>query len=256
MKKNILISIPQKIFWKYILPGAFIAGIIGIISGILIVDHLLMPKVVGVNRDVVEVPDVKGMEYEKAREKFYKAGLLTEIRSKEYDNQVPDLCVISQFPENGEKVKKGRKVALIISKGKEIAVIPDVRNLSERQARIELKKNGFTLGNIKKIFSEERAVDMVIDAFPASGTTTSRELEVDLYVSKGPKPTHTEMPNLAGESIGSAKKLIEDSGLVLGKIEYKNNPALLPGTIISQSIAPGAKVPLDSKVNLVVSVIR
>jgi beta-lactam-binding protein with PASTA domain len=41
-----------------------------------------MPGVVGVNRDIVEVPDVVGMEYEAAREKFYKAGLLTEIRSR------------------------------------------------------------------------------------------------------------------------------------------------------------------------------
>jgi len=256
MKKGILINIPFRSFWRYILPGTIIVCIVAAISGIVIVDRLIMPRIVGVNRDIVEVPDVAGMEYESAREKFFKAGLLTEIRSREYDNQVADQHVISQFPEKGEKVKKGRKIALVLSKGKEIAVIPDVRNLSERQARIELKKHGFTLGNVKKVFSAEKAVDIVVDAFPASGTTVSREMEVDLYVSKGPKPTHAEVPNLVGESIGSAKKKIEESGLVLGKVEYKNNPALLPGTIISQSAAPGSNVHLNSKIDLVVSVIR
>ena len=49
-------------------------------------------------------------------------------------------------------------------------------------------------------------MDVVVDAFPASGTTISREMEVDLYVSKGPRPTHAEVPNLVGESIGSAKE--------------------------------------------------
>ena len=129
MKKSILINIPFRSFWRYILPGTLIVCVVAAISGIIIVDRLIMPGVVGVNRDIVEVPDVVGMEYEAAREKFYKAGLLTEIRSREYDNQVAEQHVINQFPEKGQKVKKGRKIALVLSKGKEIAVIPDVRNL-------------------------------------------------------------------------------------------------------------------------------
>lgn len=254
--KNFTINIPVKFFWKILLPAAVIICVVGSVSGIWIIDHLVMPQIVGVNRDIVEVPKVIGMDIEKAREKFFSVGLLTEIRSKEYDNQIPVQSVISQFPDVGEKVKKGRKIAVVVSKGKEIAVIPDVRNLSERQARMVLKKNGFTLGNVVKSFSDDKPVDVIIDAFPKSGTTVSREIEVDLYVSKGPRPTHAEAPNLVGESIGSAKKKIEESGLVVGKINYQNNPSLLPGTVISQSVAPGSKVPLDSKVNIVVSVIR
>lgn len=254
--KNFTINIPAKTFWKIIVPGTLLLCILGAISGVLIVDRVVMPQIVGVKRDIVEVPKVVGMDLEKARDVLYKTGLLTEIKTKDYDNEIPPQAIISQFPESGEKVKKGRKIAVVISKGKEIAVIPDVKGLSERQARIELKKNGFTLGNVKKMYSEDKAVDMVIDAFPHSGTTISREMEVDLYVSKGPRPTHAEAPNLVGESIGSAKKKIEESGLTVGKIEYQNNPSLLPGTVISQSVAPGSKVPLESKVGLVVSVIR
>lgn len=256
MKNNLTINIPLRILWKILLPGALVICIIGIIGGIVVVDRMIMPKIVGVNRDIVEVPDLAGLEYEKAREKLFAVGLLTEIRSKEYDNQIPDQSIISQFPEKGEKVKKGRKIAVVLSKGKEIAIVPDVRNLSERQARILLKKGGFTVGDVKKSFSEERPLDMVIDAFPKSGTTISREMEVNLYISKGPRPTHAEAPNLVGESIGAAKKKIEESGLVVGKIDYQNNPSLLPGTVISQSVAPGSRVPLESKVNMVVSVIR
>ena len=106
MKKGILINIPFRSFWRYILPGTIIVCIVAIISGIVIVDRVIMPRIVGVNRDIVEVPDVAGMEYEAAREKFFKAGLLTEIRSREYDNQVAEQHVISQFPEKGEKVKR------------------------------------------------------------------------------------------------------------------------------------------------------
>ena len=80
--------------------------------------------------------------------------------------------------------KEGRRISVTVSKGKEIAIIPDVRNLSERQARIELKKHGFTLGKVKKVYSDDKPVDVVVNAFPESGTTISREMEVDLIVSK------------------------------------------------------------------------
>jgi len=256
MKKNYTISIPRGVFWKTLLPVVAVTGIIGVIAGILLVDNVIMPNVVGVNRDVVTVPAVVSMPFETAREKLFKAGLLTETRSKEYDDSIPDEAIVSQFPKAGSRVKKGRKIAVVISKGKEIGTIPDVRNISERQARILLKKAGFTTVNTRKMYSEERPVDNVIDAFPKSGTTTTREIEVELYLSKGPRPTHAEVPNLVGESLKNAKVIVGESGLLMGKITYQNNPSLLPGTIISQSSAPGSRAPLESKLNLVVSVIR
>lgn len=231
-------------------------AIAGVIGGIILVDRIIMPNIVGINRDIVSVPDVVRLPFEEAREEFFKVGLLTEIRSKEYDDTIPLKSVVSQQPIAGARVKKGRKIAVVVSKGKEIGIIPDVRKISERQARIKLKKAGFTLGAVKKVYSNEQAVDVVINAFPKSGTTTSREIEVDLFVSKGPKPTHAEVPNLVGESLKAAKGKISESGLIVGKVSYQNNPSLLPGTIIKQSAAPGSKIPLESKLNLVVSVIR
>lgn len=256
MKNNYTININPKFFWKFLIPGILIAVIIGMIAGLLLVDQVIMPNIVGVNRDVVTVPKVIGMQFEQGRESLYKTGLLTEIRSKEYDDKSPDGVIISQSPEAGFKVKKNRRISITVSKGKALGMIPDVRNLSERQARIELKKNGFDIGKIKKTFSEEKPVDVIIDAFPESGTTISRDMEVDLIISKGPKPTTAVVPNLVGESISEAKKKITESNLAVGKITYQNNASLLPGTIVSQSVSPGESIPFESTVDLIVSVIR
>jgi eukaryotic-like serine/threonine-protein kinase len=256
MKKNYIISIPVNFFWKRLCPGLIIFGIVGTIAGLLFVDNIIMPNVVGVNRDVVTVPKVVALPFDDARESLFKNGLLTEIRNREYDDSIPADAIISQFPEASSRVKKGRKIAVVISKGKEIGIIPDIRNISERQARILLKKSGFTIGETKKKYSDDHPIDVVIDAFPKSGTTTSREVEVEIYLSKGPRPTHAEVPNLVGESLKNAKAMVTESGLTLGKISYQNNSSLLPGTIISQSSAPGSRVPLESPLNLVVSVIR
>ena len=256
MKKSYTISILVKTFWKVVIPGLIIICAIGAVGGFFVFYRFIMPNVVGVNRDIVEVPSVKGLQYESAREKFFKVGLLTEIRSREYDDTVPQNGVINQFPETGAKVKKGRKIAVTISKGKEITVVPEVRKLTEHQARIELRKKGLTIGKITKVYADKTPEDHVVNIVPQSGTTISRQIEVELFVSKGPKPTHAEVPNLVGESIGTAKKMISESGLRLGKVNYQNNSALLPGTVISQSVAPGSRVKLESSVNLVVSVIR
>lgn len=256
MKQNYTISIPKGLFWKLFVPGLAVFAAVGVLSGLIVIDRVIMPRVVGVSRDIVAVPNVVSLSVEAGREKLYKAGLLNKVKSKEYDATLAKGAIITQFPQADARVKKGRKIALVISKGKEMATVPDVRGLTERQARIELKNRGFVVGQVKKVFVNETPTDIVINAFPESGTTTSRELEVDIILSKGPKPTHADVPNLVGESIGTAKKKIAESGLVLGNVRYKNSPSLLPGTIISQSAAPGSRIPIDSKLAIVVSVIK
>jgi serine/threonine-protein kinase len=256
MKKSYTIDINPQYFWKFFVPGVLIALVAGGIAAVLVIDMIVMPNIVGVNKDIVTVPNVIGKDLDVGREALFKAGLLTEIRSREYDTKLAENAIVSQIPESGSKVKKNRRVAVTVSKGKPVAVIPDVRNLTERQARIEMKKVGLTVGKIKKTYHDEKPIDIIIQAFPECGTTVSRDLEVDLIISKGPKPTNADVPNLVGESIAEARKKIEESNLVVGKISYENNSSLLPGTIVSQSVSPGTSVPFESAIDLVVSVIR
>jgi serine/threonine-protein kinase len=81
----------------------------------------------------------------------------------------------------------------------------------------------------------------------------SREIQVDLIVSKGSKATSVEMPNIVGETLADAQKKIEESGLRMGTVSYKNDPSLAAGIIVSQSISPGEKIPLESSVEVTVS---
>ena len=254
MEKKYTISISARKFWKVYLPAAILLAVAATFAGIFFVDIFIMPRVVGVDRDLVEVPTVRGLSLEQGREALYSIGLLTEIRSRDFDNAVADSSIISQSPEPGEKVKKGRRILVVVSKGKEFAVVPDIKNMTERQARLELKKRGFALGEVKRAYNEKLPADIVIDAFPQSGATISRDMKVDLVVSKGSKPTTAAMPNIVGESLAEAKKKLEDSGLAVGKTSYKNDPSVNPGTVISQSISPGEKVPLETAVGITVSV--
>jgi serine/threonine-protein kinase len=143
-----------------------------------------------------------------------------------------------------------------VSKGSEVGAVPDVRKLTERKAVLELRKQGFIVGKKKRDYSDSLEKDMVIQVSPGPGSMVSKEMPVDLVISDGVKPTHADVPNLIGESLLDAKKKIEESGLTLGKIDYKNNATLSPGTVVSQSVPPGSSVALKSAVNVVVSVIN
>jgi beta-lactam-binding protein with PASTA domain len=256
MKKNYSISVPAGVFWKVIVPVAVILAITGGALGILVVDKMIMPGIVHTDRQDVIVPSLFKQPWEKARQSLFDIGLRLRIQERQYDEKIPRDYVISQQPAADEQVKKGRMVVVVVSKGSETGIVPDLRKLAERKAVTELRKQGFLVGKRKHDFSDSLEKDLVISVSPAAGTSMSREMPVDLVISDGVKPTHSDMPNLIGESLINAKKKIEDSDLKIGKIEYKNNGTLSPGTVISQSVPPGSSVPLESSINIVVSVIN
>ncbi|MBN1130230.1 MAG: PASTA domain-containing protein [Chitinispirillaceae bacterium] len=255
-KKYYSFSIPAGLFWKLYLPVLVFGALLAAAGGVFFADIFVMPRIVGNERDVVEVPGVTGVPLEEAREKFFAAGLLTEVRSRDFDNAIPEDAVIAQMPEAGARVKKGRRISVVVSKGKEFAVIPDIINMTERQARMELKNRGFIIGEVREQFHGKQPPETVFEVFPKCGTTISRDMKVGFVISKGPKPTSAEMPNIVGENLAGARKILEETGLKAGKISYRNDRSLLPGTVISQSVSPGENVPFETPVDMAVSVIQ
>jgi serine/threonine-protein kinase len=141
----------------------------------------------------------------------------------------------------------------VVSRGALFGTIPDIRGLSERGARTELRKAGFAVRRIRQAFSTEYELNMIHDIEPAPGTLFSRDSSVEIILSLGPKPTHAETPNLIGETESEARELLEKAGLNVGHLEYRSSSTMPSGMVISQSVAPGAKAPLKSSVNLVIA---
>jgi len=253
---NYTISIPKKTFWLVFVPLCIFLLTVGGMAAFFIVDRNIMPRIVGVYRDMVETPDVAGLSRDDARDKFLGVGLLIEERGREFNDEVPENAVINQFPEPGEKVKKGRRIAVTLSRGPEVGTVPVVRGMNEGRARNEMRRSGFRVGSVRRTWSDWQPLDAVIETVPPAGTTTSRAINVDLVISRGPRPTHAVMPNVIGESLSEARNKIEAAGLKVGKIDYQNNASVSPGTVLSQAAAPGAKVPLESSVGLTISATR
>ncbi len=256
MKKNytINISISARTFWTIFIPLSILIFVGGSISGIVIVDRAIIPNLPGISdRDIIQVPDIEGSTKKDARQALYDIHLRLQVKDRVYSDTLERDIIVSQSPLPHKKVKKGRHIYVVLSKGPENSKIPNIRELPERQGKNLIWESGFANIKVCKVYSELISKDLIIKSIPEEGTLISREVPVEIIVSKGPRPTHAVVPNVIGEVLSEAKEIIKESGLLLGTIEYNINLNLKPGTIITQSISPGTNAPLNSKVNLIVT---
>ncbi|MDR1610978.1 MAG: PASTA domain-containing protein [Candidatus Symbiothrix sp.] len=92
----------------------------------------------------VEIPDVKAMKLEVAKPLFEAKELACQVIDSTYNKTVSPGTIIETIPPVGSKVKKGRTVYIRLnSYSSGMISIPDVRDVSHRQATAMLKALGF-----------------------------------------------------------------------------------------------------------------
>mgnify|MGYP000929332569 FL=1 len=72
-------------------------------------------------------------------------------------------------------------------------------------------------------------------------------------VSKGPTPDRISMPNLIGKTLEEARKLIQDSNLVMGDVKKRDSNEYYSNQVIEQDTKAGVMIEEETVVNLVVS---
>jgi beta-lactam-binding protein with PASTA domain len=97
------------------------------------------------HNEAVVVPDVKGLTVPKAAEFFTTNGLRYSVVDSVFSKSVAPGAIVDLKPEVGSKVKEGRIVYITVNAlSAQTAVLPDVQDLSFRQAYALLKASGFT----------------------------------------------------------------------------------------------------------------
>lgn len=142
------------------------------------------------NKAVV-VPDVKGLTVEKAAEFFRNNGLRYDVVDSVYSKDVTPGAIVELLPSAGSKVKEGRTVYVTVNaKTSQMAVLPEVEDLSFRQAYALLKASGFT--NINIIYKPGEYKDLVLGVTAnghavAVGKFIPLTMHLELLVSSGEK---------------------------------------------------------------------
>ena len=119
-----------------------------------------------------------------------------------YSDEFEAGYVMDQTPKAGDMVRKGRKVTLTVSKGKEEIKMPDLADVAESTAMSTLQELNLGLKiTIKDESSKEIRQGNLVPTEPKADEKLEKGQEVILYVSLG----ENKMPNLKGDTEANAR---------------------------------------------------
>ena len=249
----------EKIFiWrkKYIRYPCLIVGVFaGLFLFLLLVDRVIMPTVVHTGRECI-LPDITNLSLREAKEILQKRNLSLRVLAQEYNPLKPPGIILSQSPAPHAKVKKGRIVKVVVSKGEKMVLVPDLKGVSLRQAEIMLHEKSLEVGEINWVPSDTFPENVVVETSPSFGLSVPLGMSVNLEVSLGTSPDTVMMPNLVGTSLEEAKNILKEFGLEIGEIRYEIKNDLLFETVLEQFPPEGAEVEKGTRVDLIVSTVE
>lgn len=134
--------------------------------------------------DDIKLSDYTGKSSSQAQSELGGLGLKTEI-SEEYNDTTSAGNVIRQTPASGTTVKKGSKVILYVSKGKDSKVtMPNLVGMNVNDASSKLSELGLKV-NLEKSYDLEQTVDKVISQSISKNKTVEKGTEVTISYCDG-----------------------------------------------------------------------
>ena len=179
------------------------------------------------------VPPLKEMSVVEAVDEAQRLGL--KLKIEQIESTLPGGTVLSQWPEPGAKIKKDATVILKVSKGGNRIALPDVRGLEYSQALKKLEESGFQAGDTLRVSDDTRAAGVVIAQSPSAPVMLESTRKIDHLVSQGQVSQNglIQVPEVLQREEQIARKLVEESGLVVANVEYVYTQNSPEGMVIS-----------------------
>ena len=172
------------------------------------------------------VPDFVGMNYDDVVE-TYGGDFTFILLDSIYVKNFPEGAVYQQNPAKNAKVKKGRNVYIIRTTiAPEIVAMPNLRNLSLRQAMVSLNMAGLKVEKLEFVdyFARNAVVEQKIkDEVVEPKEDVVKGTAVTLVVGLGRGDKNTNLPDLIGVSINDAKNQINNASLNIGMEIFIDN---------------------------------
>ena len=167
--------------------GAFIRGVLtlGVTVAVLAAIALaLFGYTLGQAPAVIVVPNLVGLDVEEATKRLEEDGLKIAVTHYRYDPDVEEGCVIETTPYAGKRVREGRTIRAVVSRGKKNIEVPKLVGLSLEGAREKLDEADLREGRLVRK-ADNRPEDTVVEQDPATGTLVYRKSRVHMVVSGG-----------------------------------------------------------------------
>ncbi|MCB1217427.1 PASTA domain-containing protein [bacterium] len=126
--------------------------------------------------------------------------------------------------------------------------VPAILGLSAEEAEQRIRDAGFKPDRRESVVSDSVEQGLVLKQDPEAGNRRKPGSRVSFYLSLG--NPHYVVPDLVGQDITSAARLLDETGMKIGRIERVYRPASSAGTVISQDPAKGKEFPGPISVDL------
>lgn len=217
---------------------------------LLFLNFIILPW--WVSKDETKVPKVVGMNEKDAFALLEDHDLEPIISDTTFNESFPKGTIVLQRPEEGSTVKVGRRVYLFVSGGEPTVIVPMLIGKSVRDAKFALERIGLVLGTVEQVPSNNPK-NMIFDQEFVEGTPIKKGQTVGVLVSSGIETGEISVPDLIGRSLMEAGKILADSSLKIGKLNYQKSFSLLPNTVIDQYPSKGTMVNPGDAIDLFIT---
>ncbi|MEU8843364.1 Stk1 family PASTA domain-containing Ser/Thr kinase [Streptomyces roseus] len=197
-----------------------------------------------------KVPNLLGKTEAQAKSDLSAAGLGVKRIDRKFSDTFDRGTVMDSDPESGKRIRGNGAVALTVSRGPEVVVVPDVTGRPLEEAKAELVKSGLAPGMVTQAFSQDVAQGSVVSTNPLGGQKRSPDTAVALVVSKG-RPV--QVTSVVGRPLDQARAALQDLGLKVETAAEEVNSPFPAGTVANQSIGAGSQAATGDTVTLTVS---
>ena len=197
--------------------------------------------------------DVNGMTLDVATAKLAELKLGAPVASDAFNETVAVGQIVSwSVPAQpslvtGMEVVQGTVIAVVVSKGPEPRVVPQLVGLDVEAAKAALVALQLTMVKTDDVFSDV-PIGLVAQQSVAAGGTVDRDGSVSIALSKG--PDLVVMPNLSGLKFDAVQKALTDAGLVVGVVAGNTAGFLYGINVAGVPVVAGQQLPRATVIDL------
>lgn len=191
-----------------------------------------------------EVPDLTGMKVGETAQLDLEGNYEFVVIDSVYDEHFSKGAIVLQDPPPGSKVKRGRKIYVTtVAIQPEMVEMPDLVDLSLRQAIFELKAGGLKLEKLTYIrnFARNAVLTQLYEGDTIwPGTEILKGSDIELVLGKGLNDEKVQVPFLIGLTESEAIERINNSSLNVGYMKFFDGRDKLHSRVYRQQPAAEA----------------
>ncbi len=198
------------------------------------------------------LPNVTGLDPKSATQLLTQKGFTVRLGPAVHTDSVQKGLIAKTNPPAGSKIALHGRIVLFPSGGPNAIGVPNVVNLSDADARAQLKRAGLTMRVSQIIPNVNIPPQTVMDQEPGGGSQAAPGSEVVVEESGGPNAV--TVPSVVGGTVQDARNALAQAGLTVGTVAQVADASTTPGTVVSQNPQAGSQTGAGGAVDLYVAV--